>query len=90
MDVACTYFLFHKIGFSRAKELEYIRLLNKHGVGVPLVAWFSNGIVSKLVPGRDLNNEELIDILTDEAFARFEAPTTKLKIMYYEDIRFDS
>ena len=68
----CSSFLFQKIGFSRAKELEYIRLLNKQGVGVPLVAWFSNGIVSKLVPGRDLNNEELIDILTDEAFARFE------------------
>ena len=79
VDYTCSSFLFQKIGFSRAKELEYIKLLNRHGVGVPLVAWFSNGIVSKLVSGRDLNNEELIDILTDEAFARFEATSNKLK-----------
>ena len=55
---------------SREKELEYVKLLNKTGFGVPLVASFNNGIVSKLVAGKSLDDEILVNKMADKSFAR--------------------
>ena len=60
-----------QIGLSREKELEYVKLLNKNGFGVPLIASFKNGIVSKLVAGKPLDDENVIDKMADKGFARF-------------------
>ena len=59
-----------QIGLSREKELEYVKLLNKNGFGVPLIASFKNGIVSKLVAGKPLDDENVIDKMADKGFAR--------------------
>ena len=65
-----------QIGLSREKELEYVKLLNKNGFGVPLIASFNNGIVSKLVTGKSLDDEILVNKMADKSFAR-------LKNIYY-------
>ena len=48
-----------------------MKLLNKNGFGVPLIVSFNNGIVSKLVAGKSLDDENLIDKMADKSFARF-------------------
>ncbi len=57
-----------EVGLSRFRERECVRHLNARGVGVPLLASFTNGIVTRLLPGQplDLGAEEMSDI----AFAR--------------------
>ena len=57
---------------SREKELEYVKLLNKNGFGVPLIASFNNGIVSKLVAGKSLDDEILVNKMADKSFARLK------------------
>ena len=57
---------------SREKELEYVKLLNKNGFGVPLIASFNNGIVSKLVAGKSLDDEFLVNKMADKSFARLK------------------
>ena len=57
---------------SREKELEYVKLLNKNGFGVPLAASFNNGIVSKLVAGKSLDDEILVNKMADKSFARLK------------------
>ena len=61
-----------QIGLSREKELEYVKLLNKNGFGVPLIASFNNGIVSKLVAGKPLDDEALGNKMADKSFARLK------------------
>ena len=48
-----------------------MKLLNKNGFGVPLIASFNNGIVSKLVAGKPLDDENVIDKMADKGFTRF-------------------
>ena len=59
-----------QIGMSRTKEMEYVRLLNENGLGVPLVASFNNGIVSKLFSGKTLDDVNLVDKIAEETFVR--------------------
>ena len=54
----------------RDKELKYIKLLNQNGLGVPLIASFNNGIVSKLVSGISLEDQSLAGTMADPYFAR--------------------
>ena len=55
---------------SKTKEMEYIRLLNGKGLGVPLAASFDNGIVSKLVSGKTLDDVNLVDKMAEETFVK--------------------
>ena len=48
-----------------------MKLLNKNSFGVQLIASFNNGIVSKLVAGKPLDDENVIDKMADKGFARF-------------------
>ena len=41
-----------QIGMSREKEVAHLKHFNKHNIAVPLVATFTNGMVTKLVPGK--------------------------------------
>ena len=59
-----------QIGLSREKELEYVKLLNKNSFGVQLIASFNNGIVSKLVAGKPLDDENVIDKMADKRFCK--------------------
>ncbi len=46
-------------GIDRANEIKYLRYMNQHGVGVPLLGSFKNGIILKYVHGRPITHEEM-------------------------------
>ena len=65
-----TDFLYLVVWNVEEKKLEYLKLLNRNGFGVPLIASFNNGIVSKLVAGKSLDDEILVNKMADKSFAR--------------------
>ena len=64
-----------QIGLSRLGEIRFVRHLNAHGVGVPLLASFQNGLVYKLMSGESVEMKTEGNIMNDPTFARYERMT---------------
>ena len=63
-------FISIQVGISRLREIKFLRHLNAHGVGLPLIASFHNGIVTKLMPGVPLEMKPEENCMDDPVFAR--------------------
>ena len=46
-----------------------MRSLNENGIGVPLLASFNNGIITKCVRGTPMNEKDMEGLITDPRFA---------------------
>lgn len=46
-----------------------MRSLNENGIGVPLLASFNNGIITKWVRGTPMNEKDMEGLITDPRFA---------------------
>ena len=61
-----------QLGISREKELKYLRICNEHGVGIPLLASFNNGMVTALSTGKTLDDPSMIRFMVDPDFSRLD------------------
>ena len=54
-EIVSRNFFVLQVGLSRENEVRFLRHFNKANIGVPLIATFNNGLVTKLVSGKTVH-----------------------------------